>query len=192
MPSLIPRTFALCLLGLAACPADDDDPDASSSGSTTAPGSTGTDPTTSSSTSAPTTTDGLSPEEFCAQFERNDCGSFDGGEESFCGWVEITPVSIEADACVLGDVVGRCVPVDGNSTADGCGPPAGCEGEPFQIDLDGQLGAFFQCGGSAPIGSSPCTYVEPGVFEPAECGCICDEPSGGSSSGGGSSSSTGG
>ncbi|MGH1344198.1 MAG: hypothetical protein ACRBN8_21745 [Nannocystales bacterium] len=66
------------------------------------------------------------------------------------------------------------MPWSGDSTEPGCGAPVDCDGPPFQNDLDGQLGAFFQCGGSPPIGSSPCTYVEPGVFESAASGCICD------------------
>jgi hypothetical protein len=33
-----------------------------------------------------------------------------------------------------------------------------------------------QCGGSPPVGYEPCTYVEPGVFDPPECTCLCTEP----------------
>ena len=168
------RPVAALLLSMAtACPADD--------GGTTGGGTMGT----------ATGTEATGPiddaEAFCAQFtEPSDCTFIDDAQGVYCSWTEVTPVTVEAGACMLGEPVGSCEAQTGNTTAAGCGPPPGCDGEPFYLDHGGEIRVFLQCGGSGPLDAQPCTYIEPGVFEPPECGCLCDVPLGGSSSGGSS------
>jgi hypothetical protein len=151
---------------LAACPADDGAPGSGTSGSTSA-------------TAGPID----DPEAFCAQFtEAQRCEYIDEAARVFCAWVTVTPVTIVAAACELGEQIGSCLAVTGATTAAGCIPPPGCDGEPWFREVDGEVRVTLQCGGSPPVGYEVCTYVEPGVFEPAECACVCDAGSGSSSS----------
>ncbi len=156
----------------------------SSEGVTTASTTTGSTPSMTEDT---TTGLPVDPPAACGAFQTQESCPYEANTGVYCGWVSVTPVAIEDGACVLGDAVGSCVPLTGDSTAEGCSWTVGCESYPYFVDLDGQLGAFFQCGGSPPIGGEPCTFVEPGVCEPAACGCIC-EGNQGSSSGGGETS----
>ena len=194
------RLFVRCsLIGIpclafSGCPADD--ADESAGGSTSMGGSTAT---TSSSTTSSTSSGSASsttaiddPEAFCAQFaSREDCGFTDEAQGVYCSWYEITPVTLDQNACVLGTPVGSCYAASGNTTDPGCAPPPGCDGQPHYLELDGQIGVFSLCGGSGPTDGQPCTYVEPGVFDPPECGCICDALTGTSSGGGEGTASSG-
>jgi len=142
----------------------------SSSSSSTSASSSTSDTSSSGASTGP-----VDPETYCAQFiEPRAC--LGNEREVYCDWVEATPVTLAEGSCTLADPIGECLAINGNTTVGGCFPPEGCPSEPFFTEVDGQVRVIVQCGGSLPFGYEPCTYVEPGVFEPPECGCICDEP----------------
>ncbi len=167
----------LLLLGTG-CPAEDGD------GATVT--STATSTASGSASATSTSTGPIDDvEAFCAmRASPDDCSYFDEEAGVYCAWWPVTPVTLSGGTCELAEPVGACLAMTGGTTSAGCIPPPGCEGEPWFRVVDGTVNVSMQCGGSAPIGYEPCTWVEPGVFDPVECGCLCDEPLDPDSSGG--------
>ncbi len=133
----------------------------------------------------------LDPEAFCAQFlDRDGCQQAEAPSDVFCGWTVSTPVRLVDGACQLNTANGVCALLTGDTTVGGCFPPEGCDSEPFFLPGDSEVFVIFQCGGSLPVGYEPCVLVEPGLFDPPECGCLCDEGFG-TSDGTGATDSTG-
>lgn len=132
-----------------------------------------------SDTDAATTGTGDSgdPDTFCDQFlDREACEAAVPPRDVFCGWTVSTPVRLSNGMCQLNSASGVCSVLTGGTTTQGCFPPEGCDAEPFFLPGDGETHVILQCGGSLPVGYEPCVLVEPGLFDPPECGCLCDEP----------------
>jgi hypothetical protein len=191
--------FALFAASACVVVSSDDDDAAGSTSMTTA--STTTASTSAgegtATTSGGTETTGamVDPEEVCGQItDIKECAFYEDehGREIYCDWVTPTTVTLDGSTCVLDEAEGSCLAVTGATTAAGCAPTPGCDGEPYYREVDGEVRVLMQCGGSPPVGYEPCTYVEPGVFEPAECGCLCDETDSTSTGPGDESSSSGG
>lgn len=123
------------------------------------------------------TTQSVDPDGFCEQFlDRETCQGAQPPVDVFCDWTVATPVRLLNGQCQQNQAVGACTPLTGGTTSAGCSPPEGCDSEPFFLPGDGQVFVIFQCGGSLPIGYEPCALIEPGLFDPPECGCLCDAP----------------
>jgi hypothetical protein len=154
----------------------DDSQSASASGDTGS--GTLTDLTSSSGSSSGTASGSTGsiedPEAYCGQFDTAEtCSFWDLDQGVFCEWMEVLPASLEDGACVVGSPIGRCFALTGATTAGGCAPPEGCDGDPFFLEVDGTVAVYTMCGGSGPFGGEPCTDLGEGEFEPPECGCLC-------------------
>jgi hypothetical protein len=138
----------------------------------------------------------IDPEEVCSQI--TDPKGCQSDSEVYCGWIAPTSVTLDGATCIRDEGEGSCLAVAGPGDTDGCAPTPGCGGQAYFREVDAEIRVVVLCGAAPPVGYEPCTYMEPGVYEPAECGCLCDETDststgpGDESSGSGSSSGTSG
>jgi hypothetical protein len=159
-------------------------------------GQTGGTPTATSTTGVPATDDGttstVDPEAFCAQFDAFDsCSMQRPDAPAFCFWETIYTVSLNGGQCSVDEERGMCIVGEGEVSDPSCGTPPGCDTNPYFRVVDGVVEAVPTCGGSLPADFEPCTLVEEGMWDPPECGCLCEALGIGSSSTGGTSTATG-
>jgi len=126
-------------------------------------------PTTSSSDSGP-----LDPDAYCAQFATQETCTWTDEDGPYCTWEAVVPVSMENGACLVDEPQWSCQAMTGATSAAGCGQqPDGCTSDLFYARVGDRVEVSEQCGGSPIVGFEPCTYIEPGVYDPPECGCVC-------------------
>ncbi len=163
---------------LAGCPAGDDS-DGATSGTPTSTETSTTEPTTAgpggSSAAESTSASTMDDDAYCATFlDVDSCIAADFEGPGTCVWETIYVVSMDAGQCAVDQTRELCLATAYDATDPGCAGLPGCPTEPFFRTDGTQIETVPRCGSSPPNGFEPCTFVSEGVFEPAECVCLCE------------------